>query len=177
MANPKSKQSDHSPRIGTRTASIDRFAHVFERFMKPYLVLLNPIMHSTVWRDRRFTENQIIVVLGVSRIGPVSPSEISKAFSLQKGSLSSVIQNMCEIGLIQQIPSPGDERSYRLVITPDGTAFVRHMDQQRLAGFRQLFASMPDETCLEVIRVFETLNNYLDTGRDDNDVVEERQGS
>ena len=141
--------------------AIDALADGFDRFMRPFLVRINPILHGTVWRDKRFTENHIIVMMAVRLSSPLSPTELSRALGMQKGSLTTIIRNLCESGLIERQDTPGDERSYRLVITPTGLEFVEHMAAQRQAGFRQLFARMPESQCQQITSALESLMDYL----------------
>lgn len=154
-------------RAGAHGPAVEVFEDLFDQFMKPFMVHLNPLMHSTEWQGRRFTENQVIVVTCVSRIGPVSPSKISKIFRLQKGSLTTVIAGLCDQGLIERVSVPGDERSYHLVLTRQGEAFISHMKAQREAGFLALFSEMPIQDLVAVCQGFSTLNKYLEARADE----------
>lgn len=145
----------------SRFEAVDALGNSFDRFMRPFLVRINPILHGTVWQGKRFTENHIIVMMAVRLSNPLSPSELSRALRMQKGSLTTIIRNLCQFGMIERQDTPGDERSYRLVITSTGLDFVDHMAEQRQAGFRQLFAEMPEPQCQQVTSAFETLINYL----------------
>lgn len=141
--------------------SIDDLADRFDRFMRPFLVRINPILHSTVWRGRRFAENHIIVMMAVRMASPLSPSELSRAVGMQKGSLTTIIRSLCQSGLVERQDTPGDERSYRLVITPVGLEFADHMAAQRHAGFRELFADLPEPQCQQIVSALDTLIDYL----------------
>lgn len=141
--------------------SIDALADAFHRFMRPFFERINPILHSTVWRGKRFTEKHIIVMMAVGMYGPLSPSELSRAFRLQKGSLTTIIRGLCQNGMIERRNAEGDERSYRLSTTAMGAEFVEHMADQRRAGFRQQFARLPEAQRHEVRLALETLVKYL----------------
>ena len=141
--------------------AIDALADGFDRFMRPFLVRINPILHGTVWREIRFTENHIIVMMAVRLSSPLSPTELSRALGMQKGSLTTIIRNLCQSGLIERQDTPGDERSYRLVITPTGLEFFEHMAAQRQAGFRRLFAGMAESDCQQITSALSTLIDYL----------------
>lgn len=142
-------------------ATIDALANSFDHFMRPFLVRINPILHGTVWQGKSFNENQIIVMMAVRLNSPLSPSELSRALKMQKGSLTTIIRNLCQSGMIERQDTPGDERSYRLLITPTGLDFVDHMAAQRRAGFRQLFAEMPEAHCRQLVSALDTLIDYL----------------
>lgn len=140
---------------------VDDLADRFDRFMRPFLVRINPILHGTVWQGKRFTENHIIVMMAVRLASPLSPSELSRAIGMQKGSLTTIIRNLNQSGLIERQHKPGDERSYRLVITSTGLEFVNHMAAQRRAGFRELFAGLPEPHCQQIVSALDTLIDYL----------------
>lgn len=144
-----------------RFEAIDALADGFDRFMRPFLVRINPILHGTAWQGKRFTENHIIVMMAVRLSSPLSPTDLSRALGMQKGSLTTIIRNLCQLGMIERQDTPGDERSYRLVITPTGSEFVEHMATQRQAGFRQLFAGMPESKCQQITAALDTLIDYL----------------
>ena len=163
-------KSSRDDSISTETAckspenalqSTDELADCFDRFMRPFLVRINPILHSTVWRGKHFAENHIIVMMAVRLASPLSPSELSRAVGMQKGSLTTIIRSLCQSGLIERQDTPGDERSYRLVITPAGLEFADHMAAQRSAGFRELFANLPEPRCQEIVSALDTLIDYL----------------
>lgn len=147
---------------GADIDSIDTLARSFNRFMKPFLVFIDPIFHSTVWQGKRFTEKHIIVVMAVSIGGPIAPSELSRAFKLQKGSLTTIIRNLCQEGLVERTETVGDERSYRLVITSKGKEFVGHITDQQHEGFRALFAELPEQACQQIVSALEVLIAYLE---------------
>lgn len=142
---------------------IDGLADSFDRFMRPFLVRVNPILHGTVWRGKRFTENHIIVMMAVRLSSPLSPTDLSRALGMQKGSLTTIIRNLRQFGLIERQDTPGDERSYRLIITPTGREFIDHMAAQRQVGFRQLFVGMPESQCLQITSALKDLIDYLES--------------
>jgi len=163
----KARQEDSSPIEMSNDAAegefeaIDALADGFDRFMRPFLVRINPILHGTVWRGKRFTENHIIVMMAVRLCSPLSPTELSRAVGMQKGSLTTIIRNLCQFAMIERQNTLGDERSYRLLITSTGRDFVDHMAAQRQAGFRQLFAGMPESQCRQITSALGTLIDHL----------------
>ncbi len=150
---------------GLEAIDVLLLSDAFDRFMRPFLVHINPIVHGTVWRQKRFTENHIIVMMAVRLSSPLSPTELSRAMGMQKGSLTTIIRNLCEFGMIERQDTPGDERSYRLVITATGREFVEHMAEQRQMGFRSLFAEMPKSQCQKITSALDTLISYLESAK------------
>ena len=146
---------------GNSAQGADDLADRFDRLMRPFLVHINPILHSTVWRGKRFAENHIIVMMAVRLSSPLSPSELSRAVGMQKGSLTTIIRSLCQSGLVERQDTPGGERSYRLLITPAGLEFADHMAAQRRAGFRALFADLPEPQCRKIASALDTLIDHL----------------
>ena len=165
MSKPSRDDSTSTSPAGALTEdashSTDDLADRFDRFMRPFLVRINPILHSTVWQGKRYAENPIIVMMAVRLASPLSPSELSRAVGMQKGSLTTIIRSLCLSGLIERRDTPGDERSYRLLITAAGREFAEHMAAQRRAGFRELFADLPQAQARQIVSALDTLIDHL----------------
>jgi len=130
-------------------------------FMRYFLVHINPMLHRTTYRGRAYSEYEIIVVMAVSVVGPVRPVDLSRGLSIEKATLTSVIRRLRELGLLVRREVPGDERSYKVALTPAGRALKRHLDRQRQRAMRTLFAAMPEEDIAAVARGFDLLSAYL----------------
>ncbi len=111
-------------------------------FMRYFLVYLNPIMHRTEFRGRVFSELEIIACMGLSVVGPMRPGALSRGLRIEKGTLTSVIRRLRELGLIERTEVVGDDRGYRVSLTPSGHEFIDHLTEQRERGFRELFATL-----------------------------------
>ena len=166
MSKPSRDNTIPTPPAGVSPESAvpgtDDLADRFDHLMRPFLVRINPILHSTVWRGKRYAENHIIVMMAVRLASPLSPSELSRAVGMQKGSLTTIIRSLCQSGLVERQDTPGDERSYRLQITATGLEFAEHMAAQRRAGFRELFADLPQAQCRQIVTALDTLIDHLE---------------
>ena len=111
-------------------------------FMRYFMVYVNPVMHRTDFRGRLYSELEIIVCMGLSVIGPMRPGALSRGLRIEKGSLTSVIRRLCELGLIERTGVVGDERGYEVSLTPAGDDLIDHLRDQRGRGFRELFGSL-----------------------------------
>jgi DNA-binding MarR family transcriptional regulator len=141
--------------------AIERLDASLDRFMRYFLVHINPILHRTEYRGRSYSEYEIIVVMALGHVGPTRPIGLSKGLKIEKGTLTSLIRRLRELGLVTKRSIPGDERSYLVALTAAGRAFRQHLDRQRHRQMRALFAAMDPEQIVAVARGFDLLSAYL----------------
>ena len=111
-------------------------------FMRYFLVYVNPVMHRTEFRGRLFSELEIIVCMALSVVGPMRPGALSRGLRIEKGTLTSVIRRLRDLGLIERTEVAGDERGYQVSLTSSGYDLIDHLREQRERGFRELFATL-----------------------------------
>ena len=139
----------------------DRLDQAVADFMRYFLVYVNPILHRTEYRGRSYLELEIIVCMALRTVGQMRPGGLSRGLRIEKGTLTSVIRRLGDLGLIERSHVPGDERGYTVRLTSEGEAFVRHLDAQRRNGFRKVFADM-DPTEIDIAaRGFELMTKHL----------------
>ena len=143
-------------------SAIDEIDRSFDSFMRPYLVSIEPLLFRTEWDGRRYTEKKVIVVMALNMGGVLTPSQLSRVFRLQKGSLTTIIRSLCAEGLVRSAAVPGDERSYCLELTERGKDLVAHLCTQRRDGFRKLFAGMTANELGAVSRGLRLVAHHLD---------------
>jgi DNA-binding MarR family transcriptional regulator len=130
-------------------------------FMRYFLVHVNPIMHRTEYQGRSYSELEIIVCMGLSVVGPMRPGALSRALRIEKGTLTSVIRRLGELGLIERTAIVGDERGYQVSLTGAGTALIGHLSEQRRRGFRELFATLDPASAAAAARGIDTITTHL----------------
>ena len=124
----------------------DALSDAFHAFMRYFIVYVNPVLHRTRFRGRQYSEHEVVVTMALHVVGPQRPSELSRGLGIDKGTLTSVIRRLDEVGVVRRRPVDGDARGYLVSLSADGTALVDHLAEQRLRGFRELFGAMdPDE--------------------------------
>lgn len=124
----------------------DALSDAFHGFMRYFVVHISPVLHRTRFRGRTYSEHEIVVTMALHVVGPQRPGELSRGLGIDKGTLTSVIRRLDEAGVVRRRPVDGDARGYLVSLTADGTALVDHLAEQRLRGFRELFAAMaPDD--------------------------------
>jgi DNA-binding MarR family transcriptional regulator len=141
--------------------AIERLDDSLDRFMRYFLVHINPILHRTEYRGRSYSEYEIIVVMALGVVGHTRPVDLSRALRIEKGTLTSLIRRLRELGLVARRAIPGDERSYLVALTAAGRKFRTHLEDQRHREMKALFAAMDDEEIAAAARGFDLLTAYL----------------
>lgn len=155
--------------IGRQAGAIARFDMSLDRFMRYFLVHINPVLHRTEYQGRSYSEYEIIVAMALGVVGPARPVDLSRGLAIEKGSLTSIIRRLRDLGLIEKHAIPGDERSYLVALTRAGASFRRHLETQRQRAFATLLADM-DATELEHAALgLDVLSAYF-AAREDKDV-------
>lgn len=140
---------------------IERFDTSLDRFMRYYLVHINPILHRTVFEGRAYSEYEIIVVMALGVIGPARPIDLSRGLKIEKGTLTTLIRRLEALALVEKQKVSGDDRSYRVALTARGAGLRRHLDRQRSAGLKALLAEMDPAGIADAARGLDLLSAYL----------------
>lgn len=132
-----------------------------QQFMPQFIRYINPVIHR-IKTAYDFNENQIKVIMAVSLLEPVSPTQLSDALLIQKGSLTTIIRSLIRSGMIIRSTAPDDARRYYLAITAAGRAFIREKKAFDSMRFDTLFADMPPGDLRTVCDGLDTLTRYLE---------------
>ena len=143
------------------TAPIDRLDASLDRFMRYFMVHINPILHRSEYRGRSYSEYEIVVVMALGLVGATRPVDLSRALRIEKGTMTSLVRRLGGLGLVTKRAIPGDERSYLVVLTAAGRKFRQHLDDQRHREMRALFADMDGKELAAAARGFDLLAAYL----------------
>ena len=71
-------------------------------------------------------------------------ADVAVHFGLDKSTVSRQVAVLLELGLVAREPLPGDARSARLVLTPEGVERLTRARAGRLARFRALLGAWDD---------------------------------
>ncbi|SDJ01666.1 MarR family transcriptional regulator [Aliiruegeria lutimaris] len=124
----------------------ERLGRSVTDFLRHVPVYIAPILYRAECNGRMLTESEVMVVMLLERLGPLSPTRISRGLNMQKGSLTSVLRRLEGLGVIARTDNPEDDRSYIAELTPRGAAFARQFETDRQEKLRDLFVPMaPNE--------------------------------
>ncbi len=98
----------------------DRLEQSIVFLMRYFVVHINPILHRTSYQGRSFSEYEIIVPMALSLMGAMRPTDLSRDLCIEKGSMTSILKRLRDMGLIERVEIPNNERSYRVRLTEAG---------------------------------------------------------
>ena len=140
----------------------------FERFMRYFLVHVNPILHRATYLGRSYSEYEIITIMALGLVGPMRPADLSQGLAIEKGTLTTIIRRLTDCGHLERRPVSGDRRSYQVALTSDGKALRRYLDTQRRQQFQALFADMAGPDLTAAAHGIDLLTAYLQTKEEAN---------
>ena len=119
------------------------FELFYYRFLRKYDLSLNSF--------------QIMTLLMRNPEG-IEPSLIAEKLGILRQALAPLLNALEKRGFITRRERNDDHRSKRIVITPEGSAFVQEVEKEMSTLELKAFSSMPDE---ELDRMFESMSRFL----------------
>ncbi|WP_105614237.1 MarR family winged helix-turn-helix transcriptional regulator [Vallitalea okinawensis] len=134
---------------------------VFDQYMPYYFRYINPIIHKEKNEIHSLNENQIKALLAINHFRKATPTLLSHALNIQKGSLTTIIKALIKMDLIIKEYDVKDERTYYLQLTPSGQEFVKYKEKKIIVEFNNLFESMDEESLKKVVDGFNALVQHF----------------
>ena len=113
--------------------------------------------------DMSVTLTQLSAMGTLSKYGPMSAGELAGCERVQPPSMTKVLANLEERGLVQRSQHPSDRRQVIIEITPAGTALLDSERRSRDAWLTRRLASLtPEERALlqQVVPILDKLAEH-----------------
>ncbi|HEY3509538.1 MAG TPA: MarR family transcriptional regulator [Kribbella sp.] len=78
--------------------------------------------------------------------GPLGMTELSGILSIERSSLTSMVDRLERRSLVARTPSPGDRRACRIELTPDGLSLAHQAHDAVVTRINTLTAHLPPPT-------------------------------
>jgi DNA-binding MarR family transcriptional regulator len=91
----------------------------------------------------------------------VSPTELAKARSVSKNTVSSLLRSLEAQGLVTRAIAPHDRRSFIIQLTQEGRDLVRARSPQHLRLLNELASDLTPEERQELLRLLRKLHRSL----------------
>ncbi|MBC2642671.1 MULTISPECIES: MarR family winged helix-turn-helix transcriptional regulator [unclassified Rhodococcus (in: high G+C Gram-positive bacteria)] len=95
------------------------------------------------------------VLLVLAARGECRQNELAAELCVGQSSLSRQITDLVEVGYVTRHPDPADGRAFRIRVSEEGMAYVRHVRTQRAARMQKLLSGWNETqaaTALDSIR-------------------------
>ncbi|NUR98578.1 MAG: MarR family transcriptional regulator [Kribbellaceae bacterium] len=102
-------------------------------------------VHAETSRPLGLTPQQAHL-LCVLIAGPEGMTDLSRILSIERSSLTSMVDRLERRSLVARIPSPGDRRACRIELTPDGLALAHQAHDAVVDRINTLTAHLPPTT-------------------------------
>ncbi|TCC20099.1 MarR family winged helix-turn-helix transcriptional regulator [Kribbella speibonae] len=102
-------------------------------------------LHAETSRPLGLTPQQahlLCVLLG----GPLGMTELSRILSIERSSLTSMVDRLERRTLVARIPSPTDRRASQIELTPDGLALAHEAHDAVVDRINTMTADLPAST-------------------------------
>lgn len=100
--------------------------------------LIHMIMHdinSEAMRKAQLNPTQSRILLILYRHEQMRMSDLCLKTNLQKSSMTSVVDTLCESGLLERVRDPHDRRSIMTVLTPEGIEVAKDLRREVIQRF------------------------------------------
>ena len=132
-----------------------------DQFLPYYFRFINPIIHEMKASELQLHENQIKVLMAVSKKGTLSPGEISSIFMIPKTSLTTIIRSLISLNLVEKKKKAGDSRTFTIELTSQGKAVLEKKRLENLTAFSKLFSDLEESEAALIVEGFETMKRYF----------------
>ena len=96
-------------------------------------------------RTLELTPAQFDIVATLGNTQGLSPSELSQKTLITKGTLTGVIDRLCDKGLVTRIDAAGDGRGYLIQLTKRGEKLFAKIFPEHLAHLQPVFAQLKNQ--------------------------------
>jgi DNA-binding MarR family transcriptional regulator len=88
------------------------------------------------------TPSQVSALVAVEQLGHARVSDIAVLESVSAPTVTRIVTNLEEAGLLSRADDPSDRRSSRVTLTAQGAAALHHMRTERTAYLQQRLAEL-----------------------------------
>lgn len=96
-------------------------------------------------RTLELTPAQFDIVATLGNTQGLSPSELSQKTLITKGTLTGVIDRLCDKGLVTRVAAAGDGRGYLIQLTKRGEKLFAKIFPEHLAHLQPVFAQLKNQ--------------------------------
>lgn len=102
-------------------------------------------LHAEISRPLGLTPQQAHL-LCVLIAGPQGMTDLSRILSIERSSLTSMVDRLERRSLVARVPSPGDRRAFRIELTADGLSLAHEAHDAVVDRISVLTAGLPATT-------------------------------
>jgi DNA-binding MarR family transcriptional regulator len=117
--------------------------------------------HSKASHIKKLSIHQLST-LAILRIHPGATQKLlAEKLKITAASISVLVRELVDLGLVKREPDPNDMRSMNLYLTGKGKKLIQQLEDDRIQGVAELLQILPIEEQRHIIAVFEQVISTL----------------
>ena len=124
---------------------IKHIEKLFLEFFPLYYQKFSPIFRE--WDDSGLncTKNQKRAIMMIHNYSGITATELGQCMDMRKGSLTTLLDSLEEMGLVERKPDDEDRRKVLLFLRPEGKIYFDSMMVRHEAVFFEMFTKLTEE--------------------------------
>ncbi|MDH2917908.1 MAG: MarR family transcriptional regulator [Sideroxydans sp.] len=114
-------------------------------------------------RTLDLTPAQFDIVATLGNTQGLSPSELSQKTLITKGTLTGVIDRLCDKGLVTRVDAASDGRGYLIQLTKRGEKLFAKIFPEHLAHLQPVFAQLKNQQIVALTAQLAQLRNAFNS--------------
>ncbi len=110
--------------------------------------------------DYKCNKNQHKTIMVIGNMGKITPTMLGKYLDLKKGSLTTLIDSLEMMSLLERDTDPNDRRKTLLKLTEEGKAYFKSKNEELETKLQHMFGALKEE---ELDTFINSLKNVVDT--------------
>ena len=109
--------------------------------------------------DDLCNKNQVMAIMIIGKAGIITPTVLSKFISMEKGSLTTLIDSLVEKKLVVRSNDRDDRRKVLLSLTGTGIEYMKTFEEQSKKGLASMIADLDENEIDQMHAGLKTLVN------------------
>lgn len=135
--------------------------NLFHEFTPLYHQKFTGLFKKIEHLEPRCHKNQIKSLFIIKKKGKITPTTLGKYLDMRKGSLTSLVDSLQELGLLKREPDPKDRRKIWLSLTDNGDNYLKLVMEDHQKHFAQVFDTLSAHELQTFINSLQQVVNIL----------------
>jgi DNA-binding MarR family transcriptional regulator len=106
-------------------------------------------------------KSQNVAIMMIGRAGQMTPSSLSKLLVLEKGSITTLIDSLVQMGLVNRSADPADRRKTFLSLTAQGEDQMHEIAKHRQQMMEKTFELLNEEEIEDLYQSIQTIKKIV----------------
>lgn len=137
------------------------YSQIAESLLPLFYQHFRPILQKDTASEYKLSGNQIKMLMILYLKGKQTPTNMGIFMDMPKGSLTSIIDSLEELHLLNREPHYSDRRKTILSITEKGEKYITEKKEENIKDLGILFNHLPDEEVKQFVESLKTVSEIV----------------